>query len=147
VVFIGLLTLLALCWLLAWAMGLHTSAAPDDLVLGDLSRAAFVEIVESGSGEVAMSGELRQRVDGLGNVEKDAALLGKDGRLVIGEIEIDIPRDSAAERRQELEIDVISLNPRTTYQVVVDARRVARFTTDDRGSVDIEFDAPAPPAS
>jgi hypothetical protein len=86
-----------------------------------------------------MSGELRNHVDSLGNVEKDAALLGRKADRVIGEIEIEIPRQDSRDSRQELEIDVISLSPRTTYQVFVNDRPAATFTTDDRGSVDEEF--------
>ncbi len=56
----------------------------------DLSDATFVEIRTS-SGSVVMSGELRNHVDSLGNVEKDAALLGRAAERVIGEIEIEVP--------------------------------------------------------
>lgn len=63
---------------------------------------------------------------------------------VIGEIEIEIPRPDAIDARQELEVDVISLKPSTTYQVFVNDRPAATFVTDDRGSVDVEFDSPQP---
>jgi hypothetical protein len=105
---------------------------------GDMSDATFVEIRRS-DGTVVMSGELRSRADSLGNIEKDAALLGPQGEQVIGEIEIEIPRKDAADQRQELEVDVISLRPNSTYHVVINDRPVAVFDTDDRGSVDLEF--------
>ena len=104
----------------------------------DMSEATFVEIRRV-DGTVEMSGELRSRVDALGNVEKDAALLGPRREQVIGEIEIEIPRRDAVDQRQELEVDVISLRPHTTYHVILNDRAVAAFDTDDRGSVDVEF--------
>jgi len=85
-----------------------------------------------------MSGELRNHVNPLGGVEKDAALLGTQQERVIGEIEIEIPRPNSPNPQQELEVDIISLHPHTTYDVVVNDRPVLRFTTDDRGSVDME---------
>ncbi len=106
----------------------------------DLSGATFVE-VRTLAGEVVMSGELRDHVDSLGNIEKDAALLGAAREQVIGEVEIEIPRRGTENRRQELEVDVISLQPHTTYVLMVDDRRTATFTTDDRGSVDVELHA------
>lgn len=106
--------------------------------LGDMSDATFVEI-RSATGMVVMSGEVRSRLDSLGNIEKDVALLGERGERVIGEIEIEIPRAESSDQRQELEVDVISLKPRSTYHVVINDRPTATFTTDDRGSVDIEL--------
>jgi hypothetical protein len=117
----------------------YLMSAPDTWMARDLSDATFVEI-RTLDGEVAMSGELRNRPDRLGGVEKDAALLGGTNQQVIGEIEIEIPRPGVSNPRQELEVDVISLKPRTSYQVVVNDRPVAQFTTDDRGSVDVEFE-------
>ena len=118
-----------------WLVPSSTSAAPH---LADLSDALLAEI-RTVAGAVVMSGEFRNRVDSLGNVEKDAALLGSQRERVIGEIEVEIPRAEAADPRQELEVDVISLEPRTTYHVYINDRSVAMFTTDDRGSVDVEF--------
>ena len=120
----------------AWWLAPAASSASPRLL--DLSDATIVEI-RTGDGAVAMSGELRNHVDSLGNIEKDAALLGGKGEQVIGEIEIEIPRKDAADQRQELEVDVISLTPRSTYPVIVNDKAVASFVTDDRGSVDVEF--------
>jgi hypothetical protein len=63
---------------------------------------------------------------------------------VVGEVEIDVSRPDAANPRQELEIDIISLTPNTEFAVYLDDRRAASFTTDDRGSIDIEIES-APP--
>ena len=124
-----------------WFIPTASSASPR---LGDLSDATIAEI-RTVSGTVVMSGEFRNRVDALGNVEKDAALLGSQRERVIGEIEIEIPRHDSTDPRQELEVDVISLQPRSSYHVFVNDRPVASFTTDDRGSVDVEFlSAPSP---
>jgi hypothetical protein len=120
----------------AWWLAPVASGAASQL--GDMSDATIVEI-RAADGSVVMSGELRNHVDSLGNVEKDAALLGAKGERVIGEIEIEIPRKDAADQRQELEVDIISLEPRSTYSVIVNDRPVAVFVTDDRGSVDAEF--------
>lgn len=125
-----------------WLLPASTSAAPH---LADLSDATVAEI-RTTAGVVVMSGEFRNRVDSLGNVEKDAALLGRRQESVIGEIEIEIPRAGAADPRQELEVDVISLEPTTTYHVYINDRSVATFTTDDRGSVDVEFVSGSLPA-
>jgi len=106
--------------------------------LADLSDATFVEIRTPG-GAVVMSGEFRARVDSVGDIEKDAAMLGSRQDEVIGEVEIEIPRRGSNDPRQELEVDIISLQPRSPYQVFINDRPVAAFTTDDRGSVDVEF--------
>ena len=134
--FCGLLCLAFVFGLPAW--WLSPNAADVSSQLGDLSDATFAEIRTAG-GTVVMSGELRNRVDSLGSVEKDAALLGGKGEQVIGEIEIEIPRPDAVDQRQELEVDIISLRPHSTYHVIINDRAVAAFTTDDRGSIDVEF--------
>lgn len=120
------------------ALWLAPNASASSPQFSDMSDATFVEIRRV-DGTVVMSGELRSRVDSLGNVEKDAALLGPRREQVIGEVEIEIPRKDAADQRQELEVDVISLQPKTTYHVILNDRPVAAFDTDDRGSVDLEF--------
>lgn len=109
------------------------------LQLGDLSEAHIVEIRDP-EGRTELSGELRTRTDPVGNVEKDAALVNRSGTEVIGEVEIEIPGAHASDRRQELEIDIIRVAPQTTFTVVIDDRPVATFTTDDRGSIDLEIE-------
>jgi hypothetical protein len=129
----------ALPWMvLAWWVRApaSVSAIPQ---FTDLSDAAFVEVRTLG-GDVAMSGELRDHVDALGNIEKDAALMSAALHRVIGEIEIEIPRPGSTEQ-QELEVDVISLKPFSAYHVYINDRLAASFQTDDRGSVDVEFES------
>jgi len=106
--------------------------------LGDVSEAQVVEIRDQG-GVTILSGEFRTRVDALGNTEKDAALMDRSGRRVIGEVELEVPAPGRGNRRPELEVDIIELRPRQTFTVVVDDRPVATFTTDDRGSIDMEL--------
>lgn len=108
------------------------------ITLGDVSQADIVEIRDH-RGVTVLSGEFRSRVDVLGNTEKDAALSDGRGRTVIGEVELEIPAPTRENRRPELEVDVIGLPPRETFTVAIDDRIVGTFTTDDRGSVDMEL--------
>ena len=111
---------------------------PSAIALGDVSEAHIVEIRDD-RGETVLSGEFRSRVDVLGNTEKDAALTDRRGRTVIGEVELEIPAPLRENRRPELEVDIIGLPARETFSIVIDDRIVGTFTTDDRGSVDMEL--------
>jgi hypothetical protein len=100
------------------------------------------------SGVTMLSGEFRSRTDAVGNTEKDAALLDRGGRRVVGEIELEVPASHRRNRRPELEVDIMELPPRQTFTVVIDDRPVASFMTDDRGSVDMELqEGELPPAA
>jgi hypothetical protein len=116
------------------------------LTLGDVSDATIVEVRDQ-HGATVLSGEFRSRVDRLGNTEKDAALTGRDGRTVIGEVELEIPEPSRDNRRPELEVDIMGLSPSQTFTIVIDDRAVATFLTDDRGSIDRELQEGENPAS
>jgi hypothetical protein len=117
-------------------IGARDAASP--LALGDVSEAHIVEI-RNQRGDVVVLGEFRSRIDPLGNTEKDAALVDQRGRRVIGEVEVEVPAPGRTDRRTELEVDIIGLPPRETFAVVIDDRSVGTFTTDDRGSVDMEL--------
>lgn len=108
--------------------------------LPDLSHAHLVE-VRNASGRTVLSGEFREKTDPLGNVERDAALVDRRGRRVIGEIEIEIPGPNAMSLAQELEIDIIEIEPNQKHSLFIDDLEVATFTTDDRGSIDMELHA------
>ena len=138
---LGIMSVVVPCLGLAWWVASATAGSGAAAQFQDLSHAAFVEI-RTLDGEVVMSGDLRDRVDPSGGVEKDAALMGADLDQVVGEIEIEIPRQGASDQRQELEVDVISLRPSTSYRIFVNDLQAATFTTDDRGSVDVEFLSP-----
>jgi hypothetical protein len=114
--------------------------------LGDVAEADVVEIRDQ-RGATVLSGEFRSRVDALGNTQKEAALLDRSGRRVVGKVELELPARGRENRRPELEVDIMDLAPRQVFMVAVDDRIVATFTTDDRGSVDMELqegEMPAP---
>jgi hypothetical protein len=123
-----------------------TNRAPAAITLGDVSEAHIVEIRDR-HGSTVLSGEFRSRVDLLGNTEKDAALMDRQGRTVIGEVEIEIPAPTREHRRAELEVDVMGLPSRETFAVVVDDRIIGAFVTDDRGSFDMELQEGEPSGS
>jgi hypothetical protein len=140
----GALLLVVLCGLLI-AAGTASKPVTDSratlpaIVLGDdVSGAEMVEIRDY-RGDAVLSGEFRSHVDILGNTEKDAALLDRHGRSVIGEIELEIPAATRQDRRPELEVDIIGLPARQRFTVVIDDRVVGAFITDDRGGVDLEL--------
>ncbi len=118
--------------------GRDAANARQPVTLGDVSSADLVEIRNHGN-DTVLSGEFRVRQDMLGNTELDAALHDRDGDAVIGEVEIEIPVAGRGDRRPELEVDIIGLAPRETFTVAIDDRIVGSFTTDDRGSVDMEL--------
>ena len=142
--------LLVPCALLAatgFVLGIDGAPAVTAVTLGDVSGASLVEIRDD-QGMTVLSGEFRSRTDALGNTEKDAALMDSQGRRVIGEVEVEIPAKGRADRRPELEVDIIELKPNATFTVVIDDTPVGRFTTDDRGSIDVELqegELPPPP--
>ena len=115
-----------------------SNMSPSAMTLGDVSEAHIVEIRDR-RGLTVLSGEFRSRVDMVGNTEKDAALMDRRGRAVIGEVEIEIPAPTREHRRAELEVDVMGLPAREMFTVVVDDRMIGAFTTDDRGSFDMEL--------
>ena len=119
--------------------------SPSPITLGDVSEAHIVEI-RNDRGEAVVSGEFRSSVDPLGNTEKDAALIDRRGRSVVGEVELEVPAPDREDRRVELEVDIMGLPARQTFAVVIDDRPVGTFTTDDRGSIDMELqEGEAPP--
>lgn len=110
--------------------------------LPDLANAQFVE-VRNAAGRTVLSGEFRERIDPLGNITRDAALVDRPGHHVIGEIEINIPGPNGMALGQELEIDIIEMEANSKYSLFIDDREVATFTTDDRGSIDMEVHSPS----
>lgn len=139
----GILLVGALCAVLI-AVGLAASTVlprvvpPKPLALAEVTDATLVEIRDH-RGAAVLSGEFRKRVDALGNTERDAALIDRRGNRVIGEVELETPAPGRSDRRPELEVDIIGLAPREVFTVVIDDRPVGSFTTDDRGSVDMEL--------
>jgi len=141
---LALVTLLAVFLAVGVAASRFGSAdRPSTETLPDLSTAQLVEVRDA-SGRTVLSGEFREREDALGNIEKDAALVERGGRHVIGEIEIGIPGPAAMMSGQELDIDIIELQPNTKHSIVIDDREVAALTADDRGSIDVKVHSTAP---
>jgi hypothetical protein len=137
-----ILALAIVCTLIAasaaWLQSKMPDATPVALTLGNVSQAEVVEIRDQ-AGSTVLSGEFRSRRDVLGNTEKDAALTDPAGSRVIGEIEVEVPAPNRTDRRPELEVDILGLQPRSSFTVVIDDRPVASFMTDDRGSIDQEL--------
>jgi hypothetical protein len=106
--------------------------------LPDLSGAQIVEIRDA-HGRTVLSGDFRTRTDALGNIEMDAGLVDRRGQRVIGEVEIEIPGPNSIVPEQELEIDIIEVEANAKFSLYLDDREVTTFTTDDRGSIDIEL--------
>lgn len=140
----SLLLLLGGCAaLLVLSLGLNSfgtigRSSEAGLRLGDAAEAQIVEIRDH-RGVAVMSGEFRTRQDSLSNTEKDAALMDRQGRRVLGEVEVEIPAPGREDRRPELEVDIIGLPANETFTVAIDDRQIASFTTDDRGSIDVEL--------
>lgn len=133
--------LFAICGVLiatGLAVGIDTRPQVTPVQFGDVTEANVVEIRDH-HGAAVLTGEFRSRTDAVGNTEKDAALRDASDHRVIGEVEIEIPAEGRPDRRLELEVDIIELTPRATFTVVIDDREVGRFTTDDRGSIDVEL--------
>jgi hypothetical protein len=129
--------------LLISGITLSSRSAPNGEVitreaLRNVKEASIVEVRDH-QGRAVLIGEFRAHRDPLGNTEFDAALFDRKGSRVIGEVELDIPPPRRADRRAELELDIIGLAPRENFTVVIDDREVATFATDDRGSVDREL--------
>lgn len=118
--------------------GATATALPPIVELGNVAEAHIVEIRDH-RGRTVLSGEFRTSVDSVGNTEKDAALVDVRDRRVIGEVELELPAAGRTNRRAELEVDIIGLPPRAAFVVVIDDRVVGSFTTDDRGSIDMEL--------
>ena len=129
--------------LLALGVMVHAALEPQPaaVISASLSESADADLVEirDARGAVLLSAEFRSRVDSLGNIEKDAELTDQKGETVIGEVELEFPAAGREHRRPELEVDVINLQPRQRYTVVIDDRTVGTFLTDDRGSADLEL--------
>jgi hypothetical protein len=140
---IRLLLLLGCIPLLVSGIALSSKARPGAEVitsdaLREVTEASIVEVRDH-DGRAVLLGEFRAHTDPLGNTEFDAALYDRRGKKVIGEVELDIPPSDRPDRHPELELDIIGLPPRANFTLVIDDRAVARFSTDDRGSIDREL--------
>ena len=138
IVVVGALCALLIAVGLAGTLWLPQVVPTKSMTLADVTDATLVEIRDH-RGVAVLTGEFRRRVDSLGNVERDAALVDRQGNRVIGEVELETPAPDRSDRRPELEVDIIGLAPREVFTVAIDDHQVGSFTTDDRGSVDMEL--------
>src|SRR5262245_37713514 len=106
---LGVVLTTALLILLGCGLLVNLVAAPPPEATVDLSNLTGANLVEirDERGIVVLSGEFRSRTDALGNTEKDADLGDRQGRAVIGEVELEIPAPGREHRRPELEVDII----------------------------------------
>ena len=145
---LGLVVLLIACvaaGLVATSVLPH-HGGPQRSRLPDLSSAHLVEIRDA-SGRTVLTGEFRDRTDSGGNVHKDAALVDRRGRRVIGEVEVDLPGPQAMHQPQKLDIDIIGIGPGAKFSLFIDDHEVTTFITDDRGHVDAQITNDEPPPS
>ena len=141
---LGLVSLLAAFLVVGLAASRFGPVTPAAMpTLPDLSTAQVVEVRDV-SGRTVLSGEFREHIDAVGNIEKDADLVERGGRHVIGEIEIGIPGPAAMPSGQELDIDIIELRPNTKHSIFIDDREVAALTADDRGSINVKLRSSPP---
>jgi hypothetical protein len=111
--------------------------------IGDVSAATAMEVRDS-AGKVILQGTLAGTADADGKIERKAQLAAKDGSPATGEAEIEIVRSKATGAMEvEVDLDVDRLAASTAYTLHIDGRQAASFTTDAKGSAEIEL-APAP---
>ena len=105
--------------------------------IGDLATAVQAE-VRGADGQVVLAGQFGEAsLDG-NETERSARLTATAGSQATGTAEIElVTRGNTIERELELEADGLAAN--TSYTFVIDQQTAATFTTDARGSVEIEL--------
>jgi hypothetical protein len=107
--------------------------------IGDVSGATAVEVRDA-SGRVALSGTLAGTADASGEIERKAKLAASDGTSATGEAEIEIVRSKTTSAMEvEVDLDVEKLAASTPYTLHLDGRQAASFTTDAKGTAEIEL--------
>ena len=121
----------------ATAMPPQEVQQPLPMTIADLATVTRVEVAENST--VLLSGQFGvEEADGT-EVKREARLTGADGEAE-GEAEVEL--DAADRAKQELEVEVEGLRPRTTYQVLVDGQVAGTITTDVRGEGSVELSRP-----
>jgi hypothetical protein len=110
-------------------------------IVGGLEAAKLVEIKDA-AGQVILSGSfvaVNRPDDAL---EGKAKLAGAGDSAVAaqGEAEFEVSTNKRGVK-QELEIEISRLAPRTSYSLHLDGKQVTTFSTDQRGAVDLEMTA------
>ena len=121
---------------MAGALQPRSNYLPADI--GDLSAAKRIEIKDSRDRAVLCGEFVRQPTIG-DEIEREAELSGCGGASkASGEAEVESQME-AGRREQEVELSVLNLAPGATYSVHIDSKLVGRFTTNETGAADVEF--------
>ena len=105
--------------------------------IGDLTTAVQAE-VRAADGKAVLAGPFGEAVLDGRETERTARLAATAGGTATGTAEIElVTRDGKVER--ELELDAEGLAPNTSYTFVVDQATAATFTTDGKGSAELEL--------
>lgn len=105
--------------------------------IGDLATAVQAE-VRGADGTAVLAGTFGEAVLDGRETERTATLTATAGGTATGTAEIElVTRDGTVER--ELELDAEGLAPDTSYTFIVDQATAATFTTDGKGSAELEL--------
>ena len=107
--------------------------------LDDLAAVKLIEIRDAG-GQVVLGGSFTMKTKPNRNVDGEATLAptGVDQDAAgKAEVEVSTKKDGSVEK--ELEVEVRNLSPGANFNVFVDGRQVASFTTNPRGSAELEM--------
>jgi hypothetical protein len=107
-------------------------------------RTAVNAEVRDAQDQVVLSGSFVESDSVDEDVERKAALKGTVADAdAMGEAEVESCREAAC-RTQEVEFDVVNLQPAAVYRFVIDGKIFATVTTDERGRASVERDVPLP---
>ena len=107
--------------------------------LDDLAAVKLIEIRDAG-GQVVLAGSFTMTTKPNRNVDGEATLApaGVDQDAAgKAEVEVSTKKDGSVEK--ELEVEVRNLAPGASFDVFVDGQRAASFTTNPRGSAELEM--------
>jgi hypothetical protein len=105
--------------------------------IGDLATVVQAQ-VRAADGTVVLAGQFGEATLDGRETERTATLTATAGSGATGTAEIElVTRDGKVERELELEAD--GLTPNTAYSFVIDQQTAATFTTDARGSTELEL--------
>ncbi|HWT00139.1 MAG TPA: hypothetical protein VN256_07820 [Pyrinomonadaceae bacterium] len=107
--------------------------------LDDLASVRVIEVKDAG-GQTVLGGNLTVVTEKNGHVEGEAALAatGVDADAA-GKVEVEVSTKKDGSVGKELEVEVRNLAPGTSYNLFVDGKQAAVFTTDPRGAAELEM--------
>ena len=107
--------------------------------IGNLSEVRSVEIQDAG-GQVILSGNFGDAKQGRKELEREAVLTATNVMpKARGVAEIEIKTNDASFTEQELELSVKYLSAGAKFNLFLDGREVASFTTNHQGKAELEF--------